>query len=135
MSSFKDLYNEIVKTQQDIAVTYVRVVEVENELKKKLNQTVGTQSVDERLNELQVQIKDVIKLLQAGKVNELNDDASVDESETELQQPVYEETKVDIDLSPKHADVVNDVNKFDYVDEAVVHERAASPEKYTSENI
>ncbi|AEB00342.1 hypothetical protein [Clostera anachoreta granulovirus] len=129
MSSFKDLYNEIVKTQQDIAVTYVRVVEVENELKKKLNQTVGTQSVDERLNELQVQIKDVIKLLQAGKVNELNYDASVDESETESQQPVYEETKVDIDLSPEHADVVDEVNKVDYVDEAVVHERAASPEK------
>lgn len=42
MSSLKELYHEIIKTQQDIAMTYGRVVLVENELKKKLAKIIKT---------------------------------------------------------------------------------------------
>lgn len=37
--SYKDLYQEIIRTQQDIAVTYQRLVAVENELKRNINES------------------------------------------------------------------------------------------------
>nr|UYX49689.1 PrGVORF55 [Darna trima granulovirus] len=63
MSSLKELYFEILKTQQDIAVTYGRVVAVENELKKKLSEDNKNDSIDERLDKLQQQLNDVVTLL------------------------------------------------------------------------
>lgn len=64
--SYKDLYQEIIRTQQDIAVTYQRLVAVENELKRNINESntlpinfstkldVLQQKVDLLLNQLLV---------------------------------------------------------------------------------
>ncbi|AIS92059.1 hypothetical protein [Erinnyis ello granulovirus] len=82
MSSLKELYNEIIKTQQDIAITYTRVVNVENELKKKLNEDNKNNSIDERLSDLQEQLKNVIKVLTDKNQlsnEQANDDLHVDE--------------------------------------------------------
>ncbi|QOD40022.1 Maph59 [Matsumuraeses phaseoli granulovirus] len=64
MSSMKDLYYEILKTQQDIAVTYSRVVGVENELKKKLSEENKTDNIDQRLNLLTQQFNVMMKFLE-----------------------------------------------------------------------
>ncbi|ABC61183.1 unknown [Choristoneura occidentalis granulovirus] len=72
MSSLKELYHEILKTQQDIAVTYSRVVGVENELKKKLSEENKTESINERLNVLQQQLQELLSFVKP--VNALSND-------------------------------------------------------------
>nr|QGY99907.1 ORF62 [Cydia pomonella granulovirus] len=84
MSSLKELHHEIIKTQQDIAVTYRRVVGVENELKRKLDEYNKSNSIDERLNNLQEQLGSVLNLLKEKEVvNEkkvvVKEDGVVDE--------------------------------------------------------
>lgn len=54
--SLKDLYHEILKTQQDIAITYGRVVGVESALKKKMSEENKTESIELRLDAMQRQL-------------------------------------------------------------------------------
>jgi uncharacterized phage infection (PIP) family protein YhgE len=61
--SFKDLYNEIIKTQQNITVTYARIVNVENELKKKLDQeSTKFEHVSKQLADIQNQLDEALPL-------------------------------------------------------------------------
>lgn len=62
MSSLKELHQEILKTQQDIAVTYGRVVGMETELKKKLSED-NTSGIEKRLDELHLQLQSIVNLL------------------------------------------------------------------------
>lgn len=62
--SYKDLYQEILRTQQDIAVTYQRLVAVENELKRNISESVVVPPhLNAKLDELQQKIDMVIKQL------------------------------------------------------------------------
>ncbi|QBQ01612.1 PlxyGVORF50-like protein [Hyphantria cunea granulovirus] len=61
--SFKDLYNEIIKTQQNITVTYARVVNVENELKKKLDRESNKfEHVSKQLMDVQNKLDEALPL-------------------------------------------------------------------------
>lgn len=95
MSSLKELYSEIIKTQQDIAVTYGRVVSVENELKKKLNEDNKNNTIDERLSSLQEQ---------------LNKNNTIDERLSNLQEQLNNVIKV---LSASNKEQTPDKNKSD----------------------
>ncbi|AKN80796.1 hypothetical protein [Diatraea saccharalis granulovirus] len=105
MSSLRELYHEILKTQQDIAITYSRVVGVENELKKKLSEDNRTKNIDERLNELQQQISDMLEMLKEKKDD--NDEHKKDE----------EDKKDDDDEHKKVDDNKKDDKKADDNDE------------------
>lgn len=60
--SYKDLYQEILKTQQDIAVTYQRLVAVENELKRNIKDNkTNPEDLYEKLNSLQQKVEIIIK--------------------------------------------------------------------------
>nr|AXS01084.1 ORF064 [Spodoptera frugiperda granulovirus] len=62
--SYKDLYQEILRTQQDIAVTYQRLVAVENELKRNISESVVLPPhLNAKLDDLQQKIDMVIKQL------------------------------------------------------------------------
>ncbi|UYE99014.1 MAG: Clas53 [Betabaculovirus sp.] len=84
MSSLKELYSEIIKTQQDIAITYSRVVSVENELKKKLNEDNKNNTIDERLSSLQEQLNNVIKVLKSNLNNKEKTHLDNKKPETEV---------------------------------------------------
>nr|ANY57569.1 PlxyGVORF50 protein [Plutella xylostella granulovirus] len=108
MSSIKDLYNEIIKTQQDIAVTYQRVAAVENEIKKKLQEHANSNTVDFKLDSVLTQLGATVPLL--SKI--------VDSLKPKLDVPKVDVPKVDdlpkVDDVPK-IDVANvdDVPKID----------------------
>ncbi|AAS82679.1 ORF59 [Agrotis segetum granulovirus] len=65
--TLKDLYNEILKTQQDIAVTYGRIVSLENDLKKKIDTDNKSDTIVNRLEDLQNQVDTALNLLE--KIN------------------------------------------------------------------
>ncbi|AAQ21655.1 unknown [Cryptophlebia leucotreta granulovirus] len=103
MSSLKELYNEIIKTQQDIAITYGRVVGAENELKKKLDEDNKNNSIDDRLNELQHQLSSVLNLLKpkTEEKEKEEDQAIVDisDDEDEENEPTHIDDNDEIDES------------------------------------
>lgn len=87
--SLKELYNEIIKTQQDIAVTYGRIVVVENELKKKINEENQSEDIVGRLEELQKQVDSVVSLLvqinnQQTQIEQVVEGLDVVDSNTQL---------------------------------------------------
>nr|AIU36850.1 ORF62 [Cydia pomonella granulovirus] len=105
MSSLKELHHEIIKTQQDIAVTYRRVVGVENELKRKLDEDNKSNSIDERLNNLQEQLGSVLNLLKEKEVvNEkkvvVKEDGVVDEGAV-INAVAVDEHKSKIEEEPR----------------------------------
>lgn len=118
MSSLKELYHEILKTQQDIAVTYGRVVGVENELKKKLSEEIKYESIDERLDNLQSQLNNIVKLLtesngvSAAKVKEAdNKEAKMDalddvKDKTPTESHDVVKTEAADDVKPDASEVV-----------------------------
>nr|ADO85482.1 unknown [Pieris rapae granulovirus]AGS18815.1 ORF55 [Pieris rapae granulovirus] len=94
MSSLKELYHEIIKTQQDIAMTYGRVVLVENELKKKISEDNKNNEINEKLDDLQQQIKDVVDLLKEKQEQEKLNETTVIKEKTETSDDTNKKPKV-----------------------------------------
>ncbi|ABQ52000.1 hypothetical protein SlGVgp057 [Spodoptera litura granulovirus] len=60
--SLKDLYNEIIKTQQDIAVTYSRLVAVETELKRSINKNNPSgDNIDHKFNAINDKLNTILQ--------------------------------------------------------------------------
>lgn len=101
--SYKDLYQEIIRTQQDIAVTYQRLVAVENELKRNIHESntlptnfsakldVLQQKVDLLLNQLLVAAEPV--KLKDNKQEETAEQVEDDKQEKQSDYVVVEEVQ------------------------------------------
>ncbi|AER41488.1 hypothetical protein [Epinotia aporema granulovirus] len=61
--SLKELHQEIIKTQQDIAITYSRIVSVENVIKNKLSERTPNDVITAKLDNLHSQLNHVVELL------------------------------------------------------------------------
>lgn len=61
--SLKELHQDIIKTQQDIAITYSRIVSVENVIKNKLNERTPNDVITAKLDNLHSQLNHVVELL------------------------------------------------------------------------
>ncbi|AKR17506.1 hypothetical protein [Mocis latipes granulovirus] len=90
--SYKDLYQEIIRTQQDIAVTYQRLVAVENELKRNINDknNLLPVGVAAKLDNLQNKVDYLLKQL---IVNEPTEDKQTIVEEHELPSDEVDSTE------------------------------------------